>query len=491
MSSKKLTEKWNRWLLISLSFIMLFFLGGCVEEPGIAIDGVSAYGDPSGHVWGHVSVVNPDEWLVMGFIEVEEVWWTKPYYSQPLTSINPDGTWDIDITTGGIDQCATRVMVFLVPVGAPDPYICDPCFEVPTPPEAVASDMVDRMPPERIISFAGREWKVKRSDCPVGPGPNYFSDSEESVWVDENGFLHLTIENQDGKWNSTEVILTISLGYGVYIFHTESQVDILDPNMVLGLFTYETAAYEQHHRELDIEYARWSNPEEYTNSQFVVQPCSECPGCSNCSRFRVDLTEQDKSLTNMFIWSPGRVEFRVYKGKYYDDFPGNMLVHQWVKEEGVPDAGNENVRMNFWLFQGEPPANGLGNEVVVSDFVWLEDLQEEPGIAIDGVSPYGDPDGYVWGHVVGIDPQNYSVAVYINARGGWWTKPYWDEPLTPINSDFTWDCDITTGGVDEEATEICAFLVPNDYAPPSMSGQSDLPLELFQFPNDCVTRTAP
>ena len=34
---------------------------------------------------------------------------------------------------------------------------------------------------ERIIDFAGRQWGVK-SGCGLGPGPNCWSDSEQSVW---------------------------------------------------------------------------------------------------------------------------------------------------------------------------------------------------------------------------------------------------------------------------------------------------------------------
>jgi hypothetical protein len=64
--------------------------------------------------------------------------------------------------------------------------------------------------------------------------------------------------------------------------------------------------------------------------------------------------------------------------------------------------------------------------------------------------------------------------VYIKVRGGWWTKPYWSTPLSPIEEDLTWTCDITTGGVDEEATEVCTFLVPDTYTPPAMRKKGDV-----------------
>ena len=87
------------------------------------------------------------------------------------------------------------------------------------------------------------------------------------------------------------------------------------------------------------------------------------------------------------------------------------------------------------------------------------------------------------GVVSGVEPDDYKVAVYINVSG-WWTKPSMAQPLTAINSDRSWNCDITTGGIDQCATEIIAFLVPNGYDPPLGSGQQCLALELYNYPYD-------
>jgi hypothetical protein len=100
-----------------------------------------------------------------------------------------------------------------------------------------------------------------------------------------------------------------------------------------------------------------------------------------------------------------------------------------------------------------------------------------PTIAFDYVPPYGSDDN-LRGHVTCVIPTDYKVAVYINVSG-WWTKPYYASPLTPIQSDGTWITDINTGGSDNLATEIAAFLVPNGYTPPQMSGGATLPEELY------------
>ena len=84
------------------------------------------------------------------------------------------------------------------------------------------------------------------------------------------------------------------------------------------------------------------------------------------------------------------------------------------------------------------------------------------------------------GRVQHVNPADYKVAVYIYVSGGWWTKPYWDRPLTSIQEDGAWICDITTGGIDQHATKIAAFLIPKGYNPPLMGGEAGLPAVLAQ-----------
>jgi len=463
------------------------------DEPSIEFTYVPLYGDAAGVIKGVVKCADPDKYCLLIFIKVEDVLWTKPYYNQPLTYLNDDGTFSCDITTGGNDAYATEICAILVPCNI-TPIICGPCYELPEIPEAIASTCFDRSPTARTISFANYTWEVKRRDFPAGPGPNYFSDSEKDVWVDGNG-LHLTIKNKDGVWYCTEVINQSALGYGAYRFQTNSRVDILDPNIVLGLFTWETVAYSEAYHELDAEFARWGNKANDTNAQFVVQPCSVCPGCGdNCTRFLVSLNDTDKYVTVYIVWQPGQAEFRAYYGNHLWDPPASDLIHKWIKTDGIPEPGNANARCNLWLFGGIAPTDGNAAEIVISDFAWQKDIPnwkedcQEMAITIDGVSPYGDTNGYVWGHIACADYKKYAVAVYILVRGGWWTKPYWSTPLTNINSNGTWKCDITTGGVDEEARKVCAYLVPITYTPPSMSGEPNLPDELKQFQNACIDR---
>jgi exo-beta-1,3-glucanase (GH17 family) len=101
-----------------------------------------------------------------------------------------------------------------------------------------------------------------------------------------------------------------------------------------------------------------------------------------------------------------------------------------------------------------------------------------PAVEFAYVPPYGsfeDLRGQVW-HVKPVD---FRIAVYIYVSG-WWTKPTWANPLTWIWNDGSFTCDITTGGIDQNATKIAAYLVPNGYSPPLMYGDSTPPAELEQ-----------
>jgi hypothetical protein len=82
------------------------------------------------------------------------------------------------------------------------------------------------------------------------------------------------------------------------------------------------------------------------------------------------------------------------------------------------------------------------------------------------------------GRVEGVDPKKFGVAVYIQVDGGWWTKPYWNAPVTFIGPDGNWSCAYVTGGNDLYATAFRAYLIPIKYDPPTMNGDANLPSEL-------------
>ena len=336
-----------------------------VSTPAIMYTSVPAYGsfdDLSGQVEGVV----PDDYAVAVYIYVFG-WWTKPTFAAPVTIIQPDGTWTADITTGSGDEFATRIAAFLIP----ETYTPPQMSGGGTLPQELFQNSLDnievtRGPVVRTIQFAGYQWQVKSSDCPVGPGPNFFSDRQEDIWVDINGYLHLTIKQRDGNWYSTEVIADTSLGYGKYVFQIQGQINLLDQNTVVGLFTWDSDAPQFNFREIDIEFSRWGIPAN-DNAQFVVQPYT-----TPANIFRYDIQTSNLQTSHSFTWTQPAVIFQSLFGHLSTPVSQSDVIQDWsYSGNDIPPSGDENTRINFWLVNGNPPSDGLDTEIVITDFEFI------------------------------------------------------------------------------------------------------------------------
>lgn len=101
-----------------------------------------------------------------------------------------------------------------------------------------------------------------------------------------------------------------------------------------------------------------------------------------------------------------------------------------------------------------------------------------PSISFTSVPPIGSTNS-LKGRVSHVVPAGYFVTAYIFVDGGFWIKPTFADPETTINCDGTWQTDITTGGVDTEATAITVFLLPQGFTAPLLSGENTLPASLY------------
>jgi len=199
-------------------------------------------------------------------------------------------------------------------------------------------------------------WKVKASTEPVGPGPNFFSDDPENVWVDAVGRLHLQITHRAGRWRAAEVILDHSLGHGRYRFSVASRIERLDSNVVLGLFTWSDNP-DFSNREIDIEFGRWADAPS-RNARYTVQPADR-PGHGHAF-----VQPRGAPTTHEFRWTPGEVSF-------LSATTIGMTIKRWTyRGDDVPIAGDERTRINLWLQGGAPPTDGEATEVLVSRFAF-------------------------------------------------------------------------------------------------------------------------
>jgi hypothetical protein len=333
--------------------------------PAIQITNFPAYGS-FGSLKGVVSNAVPALQRVAIFIYVGGGWYSKPSCAQPLTTIQPDGSWTADITPVATDVNATIIAALLVSSNYNQPCVLGAAgLPSAVSQAALASAYVSRFnPAARQFNFCDYDWWVKSSASPAGPGPNYFSDNTNNVWVDAAGRLHLRITHRNSQWQCAEVISARSFGYGQYRFTVSADVNRLDPGVVLGLFTWSNdTAFND--REIDVELSRWNNPLDSNDAQFVVQPA----GAGQLQRYSVP--SDATNSTYSFIWQPGRVDFQALRGDFSAaPFPTNIL-RTWTCQLGVPPAGGENLRFNFWLNQGNPPTNGQEVEVILSRFEFV------------------------------------------------------------------------------------------------------------------------
>jgi len=235
---------------------------------------------------------------------------------------------------------------------------------------------------------------VTTNPAKIYPGPCYFSDSQSNVFQDSSG-VHLKITTDgSGNWYCAQIAtprqpaqgqpLQQTYGYGTYQFNLASAVDGLDPNVVVGLFTWsDDPAYAgpyspwanspqggvPSHSELDVEFSKWGDPNNPYNAQFVVQPYT-----NNGARYQFVMPPGYKNSTAIINWFPDGISFKV------QDPSGNVIA-QYSYPGPVPPPGDnggwlgpvpslQQVRLNLWLVNGNPPQNGHDAEVVVSNFTY-------------------------------------------------------------------------------------------------------------------------
>ncbi|VBB48567.1 Beta-N-acetylhexosaminidase, family GH20 (modular protein) [uncultured Paludibacter sp.] len=211
---------------------------------------------------------------------------------------------------------------------------------------------------ERIISFSGYKWAVASSKGKKYGGPFYYSDSNNNVWIDKNGKLHLKITHRNDKWYCAKVTLLKPVTYGKYIFQIDSRIDNFDKNVVGGLFIYKNDV-----QEIDIEFSKWGI-DENMNSQFVIQP-----GDKNENKKRYDINLTENKSTHWFDWQPNSIKFMSYQGHSHKLSNSGNIFQQWeYSGEDIPLDSDEQVKINLWMFRGMPPSDNKETEMIVSAF---------------------------------------------------------------------------------------------------------------------------
>ncbi|MEK6409800.1 MAG: glycoside hydrolase family 16 protein [Acidobacteriota bacterium] len=346
-------------------------------NPSIAITRVPSKGagpDRMEPIAGTVDGVNAKDCRVVVFARTN-TWYVQPYAASPYTTISNDRKWETDThlgdeyaallvkssynppaTTDTLPEVAGDVLA-IVRVSAKAQSALNSVPSASTSAESTNAHM-------RTLQFSGYEWKVKSSSGQVGPGPNYFSDSKNNVEVDAQGRLHLRITKRDGRWHCAEVISTRSFGYGTYRFYVDTNIDKMDPRVVLGLFTWSDAP-DYSNREIDVEVSSWGKKDN-KNGQFVVQPYTRP---MNIVRFQIP--RGLRASTHSFAWKPDSIFCQSLKGSHAATARRSLVIAEHAFTQGIPQAGGENARINLWLMNGHPLIGGKETEIIVSKFEFV------------------------------------------------------------------------------------------------------------------------
>jgi len=233
------------------------------------------------------------------------------------------------------------------------------------------------------FSFSGIDWyKKEKTDggklLALGPGPNYF-DSKNVILASDG--LHLKINNTGSQWTSAELVSSRCFKYGTFVFQVNPKltngatIDKLDPNIVLGLFTYpeprqgDVGELDGLH-EIDVELANFEKDSKgnFYNLNYTVYPNSFSQPLKT-KPLKFTLADQTSPVSFQIIWTSINVSFSASQN--------NKLLSQWscsTTETKNPDAKcnvstrSQPVRMNFWLRGGAAPINKQAAEIVIRNF---------------------------------------------------------------------------------------------------------------------------
>jgi hypothetical protein len=315
------------------------------EEPSIEFSRVPPAGEGNEDILetiqGSVTGARPGERIVL--FSRSGKWWIQPFISQPFTAIQPDSTWKSSTHPG------SAYAALLVDSRYRPPLTMSSLPQTGGPVLAAATVQGRPHRPSRTLQFSGYQWEIRET-------PRASSDPA-NAWTDRSGYLHLRIVQDAGRWISSAIRLSRSLGYGSYRFVVRD-VSRLEPAAVFALYTWDEDGPE---REMDIEISRWGEPAG-KNAQYVIQPYV-VP--ANTVRF----TAPEGTLTYTIDWQLGRVRFKTMRGSS-SDIKSN-IVAEHVFTSGIPTPGNERIHLNLYAFENRSNPLRQGSEVIIEKFEFL------------------------------------------------------------------------------------------------------------------------
>lgn len=346
------------WLVVLLPLLVVAGCkhGGAEHKASVRILRVPD-ADPGGPVKmdfieGTATTTAPGEHIVL--YAKSNVWWIQPFVNQELTNIQSDSSWK-NTTHLGTDYAALLVEPGYRPLAKLQvlPPVGDGVLAVAKrrgrPGEKIVS---------KVIHFSGYQWIARAAGSDRGGAPRFYDPA--NAWVDAKGYLHLRMDERNGKWYCAEINLKRSLGFGTYRFVVQD-TSHLPPTAVVGMFTYNEGSASDSRNELDIELSKWGDPSR-RNAQYVVQPFY-VP--ENVYRFNAPAG----TLTYSFRWEPDRAAFKTSQGGARGH--GERVVSQHAFTVGIPNATGQTAHIDLYDFHYSKLLTHKPAEVVIEKFEYL------------------------------------------------------------------------------------------------------------------------
>lgn len=222
----------------------------------------------------------------------------------------------------------------------------------------------------KTLHFAGHGWTV-RANGVGAPRANRWC--EGNAFVDATGQLHLKLTHSAAGWCSAEIISTDRMGFGAYQWQVKGRLDLLDKNVVFGLFGYGTPDVgPDNTNEIDIEFTKWTKA---TNNglNYSVYPAKR--GIAYTT-YKAPITLRGDESTHRFVWSARGVHFQSIEG-YRDNGADPIADWSFAPPDPKSQVGQRPVPVEINLWTAAPPSDPKPVELIVAAFTFTPAPQEK------------------------------------------------------------------------------------------------------------------
>jgi len=210
----------------------------------------------------------------------------------------------------------------------------------------------DAHPSKGVINWKGQNWYLTGGKA--NPGNNYWNVS--GAWIDNQDRMHLTIVNNNSKWECTMLSSQYTYHYGTFTWTVASPVYTFDKNSAIGLCTYL-----DDNNASTVGISRWGD---HNGNQlwYSIEP-SKIKG--NSKAHLVPSSIEGTNTTYRIDWKPNYIRFTSMQadGTVIADY-NNTNISAIPKEP-------ESVIMNLWLVAS--PSDGKNIELIISNFTVTND----------------------------------------------------------------------------------------------------------------------